>query len=105
MHTYRKIPNVSPGLIEVFKHFLGGLYSGGAYIQGGLYSGFYGILKQVKKSKVKVSQKEERTTYFCHFVGSANCKIYVFSFCTRVAYLKMSFSSIIYQIKALSNSG
>ena len=31
--TYRKIPNISPGLIEVFKHFLGGLYSG-----GGLYS-------------------------------------------------------------------
>ena len=35
---YRKIPNVSPGLIEVFKHFLGGLYSGrltfgGAYIR------------------------------------------------------------------------
>ena len=24
---YRKIPNISPGLIEVRKHFLGGLYS------------------------------------------------------------------------------
>ena len=36
--TYRKIPNVSPGLIKVFKHFLVGLYSGGAYIRGGLYS-------------------------------------------------------------------
>ena len=34
--TYRKIPNVSPGLIEVFKHFLGGLYSGGL-IFGGAY--------------------------------------------------------------------
>ena len=33
---YRKIPNVSPGLIEVFKHFLGGLYSGGL-IFGGAY--------------------------------------------------------------------
>ena len=35
---YRKIPNVSPGLIEVFKHFLGGLYSGGLIFGGGLYS-------------------------------------------------------------------
>ena len=26
---YRKIPNVSPGLIEVRKYILGGLYSGG----------------------------------------------------------------------------
>ena len=31
---YRKIPNISPGLIEVRKHILGGLYSGGAYIRG-----------------------------------------------------------------------
>ena len=29
MRTYRKIPNISPGLIEVLKHFLEGLYSGG----------------------------------------------------------------------------
>ena len=29
-----KISNISPGLVEVRKHFLGGLYSGG----GGLYS-------------------------------------------------------------------
>ena len=33
---YRKIPNVSPGLIKVFKHFLVGLYSGGL-IFGGAY--------------------------------------------------------------------
>ena len=33
---YRKIPNISPGLIEVRKHFLGGLYSGGL-IFGGAY--------------------------------------------------------------------
>ena len=33
---YRKIPNVSPRLIEVFKHFLGGLYSGGLMF-GGAY--------------------------------------------------------------------
>ena len=36
--TYRKIPNVSPGLIEVFKHFLEGLYSEGLTFGGGLYS-------------------------------------------------------------------
>ena len=30
---YRKIPNISPGLIEVRKHFLEGLYSGGPYIR------------------------------------------------------------------------
>ena len=32
---YRKIPNISPGLIEVRKHFLGGLYLGGGLIFGG----------------------------------------------------------------------
>ena len=31
--AYRKIPNISQGVIEVRKHFLG------AYIRGGLYSG------------------------------------------------------------------
>ena len=36
IYIYRKIPNVSPGLIEVFKHFLGGLYSGGLTF-GGAY--------------------------------------------------------------------
>ena len=31
---YRKIPNISPELINICKHFLGGLYSeGGAYIR------------------------------------------------------------------------
>ena len=30
-NVYRKIPNVSPGLIEVRKHFLGGLYSAVLY--------------------------------------------------------------------------
>ena len=43
MMIYRKIPNVNPGLIEVFKHFLGCLYSGGLIFGGGLHSGFYGI--------------------------------------------------------------
>ena len=41
---YRKIPNISPGLIEVRKHFLGGLYSGGAYIRGRLIFGGHFVL-------------------------------------------------------------
>ena len=32
--NYRKIPNISPGLIEVRKHILGGLYSGGLIFGG-----------------------------------------------------------------------
>ena len=32
---YRKIPNISSGLIELRKHLLGGLYSGGGLIFGG----------------------------------------------------------------------
>ena len=32
--AYRKILNISPGLIEFRKHFSGGLYLGGAYIRG-----------------------------------------------------------------------
>ena len=31
---YRKIPNISPGLMEVCKHFLGGLYSRGLIFGG-----------------------------------------------------------------------
>ena len=31
VYIYRKIPNISPGLIDVLKHF-GGLAFGGAYI-------------------------------------------------------------------------
>ena len=42
--AYREIPNVSPGLIKVFKHFLVGLYSGGAYIRGGLIFGGHFVL-------------------------------------------------------------
>ena len=43
---YRKIPNVGPGLIEVFKHFLGGLYSGGL-IFGGAYIRDFTVSKNV----------------------------------------------------------
>ena len=30
---YRKFPNISPELIEIFRHILGGIYSGRAYIR------------------------------------------------------------------------
>ena len=33
---YRKIPNISPVLIEVRKHVLGALYSAGLIFRGGL---------------------------------------------------------------------
>ena len=36
LSAYRKIPNASPGLIEVRKHFLADLYWG-AYIRGGSF--------------------------------------------------------------------
>jgi len=32
--TYRKIPNISPGLIAILKHILGGLYSVGLHSEG-----------------------------------------------------------------------
>ena len=32
-----KIPNISPGFIEVRKHFLGDFYSGGLIFGGGAY--------------------------------------------------------------------
>ena len=66
-YAYPKIPNISPGLINIRKHFLKGLHSGGAYIrreicvsdqgglysEGGLYSGFYGIRLILKVSGIK----------------------------------------------------
>ena len=36
LKSYRKTPNISPGLIEIHKHILGSLYSGGL-IFGGAY--------------------------------------------------------------------
>ena len=35
---YRKIPNISPGLVGVRKHILGGYIQVGLYSGGGLYS-------------------------------------------------------------------
>ena len=34
---YRKLPLISPGLIQLCKGFSGGLINGGTYIQKGLY--------------------------------------------------------------------
>ena len=31
LEIYRKIPNINPGLLSIFKHILVGLYSGGLY--------------------------------------------------------------------------
>ena len=40
---YCKIPNISPELIEVRKHFLVGLYSGRAYIRGLIFGRTFGL--------------------------------------------------------------
>ena len=42
-----KILNISPGLIDIFKHILGGLYLGGAYMRGGLTLGGHSVLVSV----------------------------------------------------------
>ena len=49
---YRKIPNVSPGLIEVFKHFLGGLYSGGLYSGGLIFGGHFVLVSEYPDLKI-----------------------------------------------------
>ena len=43
MFLYRNIPNISPGLIEVRKHFLVGLYSGGLYTEGFIFGRAFGL--------------------------------------------------------------
>ena len=48
---YRKIPNVSPGLIEVFKHFLGGLYSGGLHSGGLIFGGHFVLVSEYQDLK------------------------------------------------------
>ena len=52
MVKYRKIPNISPGLIKVRKHFLGCLYSGG-YIRGGLiFGGHFVLVSEYQELKI-----------------------------------------------------
>ena len=47
--TYRKIPNISRGLIEVRKHFLGGL-NPGAYIRGA-FGGHFVLVSEYQDLK------------------------------------------------------
>ena len=59
--SYRIILNISPGLIDIYKHILGALYSGGLYSGGGLYP--EGILCQctsIKTSKFIVIYRQCR---------------------------------------------
>ena len=44
---YRKIPNISPGLIEVRKPFLEGLYSGGL-----IFGGHFVLVSEYKDLKI-----------------------------------------------------
>ena len=51
--VYRKIPSISPGIIEVRKHFLEGLYSGGAYIRGGvIFGGHFVLVSEYQELKI-----------------------------------------------------
>ena len=52
---YRKIPNVSPGLIEVFKHFLGGLYSGGL-----IFGGHFVLVSKYQDLKIHCFIRQKR---------------------------------------------
>ena len=49
--SYRKIPNVSPGLIKVFKHFLLGLYSGGLIFGGLIFGGHFVLVSEYQDLK------------------------------------------------------
>ena len=66
LQQYRKIPNISPGLIEVRKHFLVGLYSGDLYTEGPIFgrtSGLKGDLCMPKNSAVGVQSERLITTF------------------------------------------
>ena len=58
---YRKAPNVLPGLMEVRKHFVAGLYSGG-FIFGGLFE-FSGDLCMPKTSPFGVKSEKLTATF------------------------------------------
>ena len=50
---YRKIPNISPGRIEVCKHSLGGLYSGGLIFGGRAYiRGHFVLVSEYQDFKI-----------------------------------------------------
>ena len=50
--TYRKILNISPGLIVIRKHFLGGLYSGGLYSGGLIFGGHFVLVPEYQDLKI-----------------------------------------------------
>ena len=50
--TYRKIRNISPGLIEVRKPFFGGLYSGGLYLGGPIFGGHFVLVSEYQDLKI-----------------------------------------------------
>ena len=58
---YHKIPNISTGLLAIFKHILGGLYSGGGLMFGGQfvvlswYQELYYYINKILISYVKLS--------------------------------------------------
>ena len=63
---YRKIPNISPGLINVRKHFLGGLYSRGAYIRGA-------YIRRAFCVSVRVSRHRNSLLYIAIICKKAVC--------------------------------
>ena len=50
--SYRKIPNISPGLIEVRKHFWGGLYSGGLIFGRLIFGGHFVLVYEYQDLKI-----------------------------------------------------
>jgi len=62
LFQYRKIPNISPGLMQVCKHILMGLFSGKGLIFGGSF-GLAGDLCMPENSPFSV-QSERRITTF-----------------------------------------
>ena len=49
---YRKILNISPGLVEVCKHFFGGLYLGGIIFGGLIFGGYFLLESEYQDLKI-----------------------------------------------------
>ena len=48
---YRRMPNVSPDLIEIFKHILGGFYFDGLYSERLIFGGYFVLLSAYQDFK------------------------------------------------------
>ena len=48
---YRKVPNISPGIIAIFKHIFGGLYSGGLIFGGFIFGGHFVLVSEYQDLK------------------------------------------------------